>query len=72
MSSHKYQLVIWWSADDDVFVAEAPELPGCMAHGSTMSDAVKNVQDAMDLWLDVAREMGRAVPEPRGRTPMSA
>jgi predicted RNase H-like HicB family nuclease len=72
MPSHKYQLVIWWSADDGLFVAEVPELPGCMAHGDTMSAAVTNAQDAMDLWLDVAREMGRPIPEPRGRTAVSA
>ncbi|MCL4485642.1 MAG: type II toxin-antitoxin system HicB family antitoxin [Nitrospirae bacterium] len=69
---HKYGIIIYWSTPDQVFVAEIPELPGCMAHGSTSEEALKNVQDAMSLWLSVAEEKGRAIPEPKGRKLMYA
>ena len=63
----KYEIVIYWSTEDGVFVAEVPELPGCMAHGDSQEAALKNVNDAMALWIDTAREEGRAVPPPSGR-----
>ena len=69
---HKYGIIIYWSNPDLVFVAEVPELPGCMAHGSTSEEALKNVHDAMSLWLSVAEEKGRAIPEPKGRRLMFA
>ncbi|MGO9482323.1 MAG: type II toxin-antitoxin system HicB family antitoxin [Candidatus Kryptoniota bacterium] len=64
---HKYELVLYWSADDESFVVEVPELPGCMADGKTYSEAVKNVQIAIDEWIDTAKELGRDVPNPRGK-----
>lgn len=67
MEVFRYELVIFWAEEDGVFVAEVPELPGCMAHGATPSDAAQNAQRAIELWIDVARESGRPVPEPRGR-----
>jgi predicted RNase H-like HicB family nuclease len=70
--SHKYQLVIWWSTEDDAFIAEVPELPGCMAHGHTVGAAVQSVESAIDLWIDCAREDGLPIPEPRGRMPVPA
>jgi predicted RNase H-like HicB family nuclease len=60
-----YTVTIWWSEDDRVFVAEAPELPGCMAHGSTQDEALKNVHAAIDLWIDVATRAGDPVPQPK-------
>ncbi len=63
----KYEIVIYWSTEDGVFVAEAPELPGCMAHGDSQETALKNSNDAMALWIDTAREEGRAIPPPSGR-----
>ena len=63
----RYEIILYWSAEDAVFIAEVPELPGCMAHGDTQEDALTNVKEAMRLWVDVAREFGDAVPEPRGR-----
>ena len=57
----------YWSAEDSAFIAEVPELPGCMAHGDTQEDALANVKEAMRLWLDTAREFGDPIPEPRGR-----
>jgi len=64
---HKYELIVYWSAEDDVFVVEVPELPGCMAHGATPGEAVANAQDAIALWIEVAREDGRPIPTPKGR-----
>ena len=56
---------MYWSNEDDAFVAEVPELPGCMAHGSTQLDALKSINEAMKLWIDVAREHGDRIPEPK-------
>jgi predicted RNase H-like HicB family nuclease len=67
MDAHKYELIVWWSADDAVFVVDVPELPGCMAHGPTPAEAVANAQDAIALWIEAARDDGRPVPIPRGR-----
>ena len=61
-----YEIIIYWSAEDDAFVAEVPELPGCMAHGATQEEALGNAKDAARLWLDTAKEFGDSVPEPRG------
>jgi predicted RNase H-like HicB family nuclease len=68
----KYEIIIYWSNEDQVFVAEAPELPGCMAHGDTQELALKSIMDAIQLWIDTAREFGDTVPEPRGRRLMYA
>jgi predicted RNase H-like HicB family nuclease len=65
--SHKYELIVFWSREDDAFVVDVPELPGCMAHGATAAEAVANAQDAIDLWIETARGSQRAVPEPKGR-----
>jgi predicted RNase H-like HicB family nuclease len=65
--AHKYELVVSWSDEDSVFVVDVPELAGCTAHGNTPTEAVANAQEAIALWLDVARESGCPVPEPRGR-----
>lgn len=64
---HRYEIVIRWSDEDETFVAEAPELPGCMAHGDSPATALERCQEAIDLWLDTARELGRPIPEPKGR-----
>ena len=57
---------VHWSAEDSVFVAEVPELPGCMAHGNSKTAALANVQEAVQLWIETAREFGDPVPEPWG------
>lgn len=62
----RYEIILYWSEEDAVFVAEVPELPGCMAHGDSQEAALSNVKEAMSLWLEVARERGRPVPEPKG------
>ena len=64
---HKYETIIYWSDEDQSFIADVPELPGCMAHGASPGEALANVQEAMQLWLDTAREFGDPIPEPKGR-----
>ncbi len=63
---HKYEIIIYWSDDDDVFIAEVPELPGCMAHGDTHEAALREANVAIALWLDTAAEFGDPIPEPAG------
>ena len=63
----KYEVILFWSDEDEAFVAEVPELPGCMADGVTYQDALKNVEIIIREWLETARELGRPIPEPRGR-----
>lgn len=63
----KYEIIIYWSGDDQAFVAEAPELPGCMADGASYQEAVAAIEVAIDGWIETARQIGRTVPEPRGR-----
>ena len=63
----KYEISIWWSDEDDAFIAEVPELPGCNAHGPTYADAAREVEVAMSLWLDMAAEFGWEIPEPQRR-----
>ena len=63
----KYEIIIYWSKDDEAYVAEVPELPGCMADGSSYQEALDNAEVVIAEWIETARETGRAVPEPRGR-----
>ncbi len=72
LSMQTYEIIIYWSKEDGVFIAEVPELPGCMAHGDTQEEALSNVKEAMRLWVDTAREFGDPVPEPKGRRLMLA
>ena len=64
---HKYEMTIYWSDEDQVFIAEVPELSGCMAHGATPEAALSNGHEAIELWLDTAREFGDPIPQPKGR-----
>lgn len=68
----KYEIIIFWSDEDQVYIADIPELPGCMAHGDSHESALANAKDAMALWLETAREFGDAVPEPKGHRLMFA
>lgn len=68
----KYEIIIYWSNEDQAFIAEVPELPGCMAHGETQEAALQNVKEAMQLWIDTALEVGDPVPEPKGERLMLA
>lgn len=65
--SIKYELIIYWSEEDRSFVVEVPELPGCMADGETYEQAVANAQQVIGEWLETARELGRQIPQPKGR-----
>ncbi len=69
---HKYEIILHWSDQDQVFVAEVPELPGCMAHGDPQEAALANAQEATQLWIDTAIEFGDPVPKPKGRRLMLA
>lgn len=69
---HKYEIILFWSVDDEAFVAEVPELSGCAAHGASPAEALASAQEAMSLWIDTATEFGDPVPEPKGRRLMLA
>ncbi|MBS4029149.1 MAG: type II toxin-antitoxin system HicB family antitoxin [Ignavibacteriales bacterium] len=63
----KYEIIMYWSNEDSAFIAEVPELPGCMAHGKTQEQALANAKDAIELWLETAKEFGNEIPQPKGR-----
>lgn len=63
---NKYEIIIYWSDEDQVYIAEVPELAGCMAHGASQDAALANAQDAIALWLDTAKEHGDPIPAPKG------
>ncbi len=65
-SKWRYEVIIYWSDEDEAYIAEVPELPGCAADGATYKQAVANVEVVIGEWIETARELGRAIPEPRG------
>lgn len=67
MSDHRYEIVIYWSEPDQAFVAEVPELAGCMADGPTYRAALAHAEAVIDEWIATANELGREIPKPRGR-----
>ena len=69
---NRYEIIIYWSNEDNVFIAEVPELPGCMAHGNSYEEALLNAKEAIDLWIDTAIEFGDPVPVPKGQRLMLA
>lgn len=64
---HRYEVIIYWSEEDNAYIAEVPELPGCMADGATYEKALKNVEVIIDEWIETAKNMGREIPVPKGR-----
>ena len=64
---YRYEVIIYWSEEDQAFLAEVPELPGCMADGATYADAVSNVEVVIGEWIETAQRLGRPIPEPKGR-----
>ena len=64
---YRYEVIIYWSDDDNAFLAEVPELPGCMADGATYAEALANVETVIWEWIQTAEELGRQVPAPKGR-----
>ena len=65
--SSNYEIIIYWSEEDGAFIAEVPELPGCMADGRTYQEAVTKVEVVVEEWIQTAKELGRPIPQPRGR-----
>jgi len=63
----RYEIIIYWSEEDEALIAEVPELPGCMADGKTYQEAIANAEVVMQEWIETAKELGRTVPEPKGR-----
>ncbi|MEW6355038.1 MAG: type II toxin-antitoxin system HicB family antitoxin [Planctomycetota bacterium] len=64
---NKYEIIIFWSKEDNAFVAEVPELPGCMADGKTYQEALANAEQIIQEWIETAKELGRPIPKPKGR-----
>jgi predicted RNase H-like HicB family nuclease len=63
----RYEIIIYWSTEDQSFIAEVPELPGCMSDGETYQEALKNTEIVIGEWIETARELERPIPEPKGR-----
>ncbi len=63
----RYEVIIYWSDEDDAFIAEVPELPGCAADGQTYSEAITNAEVVIQEWIETAKELNRPIPEPKGR-----
>ena len=63
----KYEIIIFWSDEDEAYVADVPELQGCMAHGDTYESALANIKSAMKLWIETANEFNDPIPQPKGR-----
>ena len=63
----KYEIILYWSEDDEAFIAEAPELSGCMADGKTQREALENIEIIMLEWIETAKDVGRIIPKPQGR-----
>jgi len=64
---NRYEIIIYWSDEDGAFIAEVPELPGCMADGQTYKEALANVETVIQEWIETAKEEGRKIPKPKGR-----
>jgi len=64
---YKYELIIYWSKDDNSYVVDVPELPGCLADGETYEEAISNAQVVISEWIETAKKLKREIPQPRGR-----
>ena len=64
---NKYEMIIYWSKEDDCFIVDVPELPGCMADGKTYQESVTNAEIVIQEWIDTAKSAGRPIPEPKGK-----
>lgn len=71
-TEYRYEIILYWSEDDDAYIAEVPELPGCAADGASYTEAIRNAEVVIDEWVETAIEVGRPVPEPKGRRLMLA
>lgn len=66
-SKYRYEIILYWSAEDEAYIAEVPELPGCAADGATYQEALENAEVIIGEWIETAQELGRPIPEPKGR-----
>jgi len=64
---NKYEIILYWSTEDDAVIAEVPELAGCMADGASYAEALINIETVIDQWLQTAKELGRQIPMPKGK-----
>ena len=64
---YKYEVIVWWSEKDQYYIVEVPELPGCMSDGETYEEALRNIQLIISEWIETAKELGREIPEPKGK-----
>jgi len=64
---YKYEIIVYWSEEDKAYIAEIPELPGCMADGATYEEALRNVQTVISEWIETAKGLGREIPTPKGK-----
>jgi predicted RNase H-like HicB family nuclease len=62
-----YEVIVYWSEEDETYIAEVPELPGCMADGTTYEEAIRNAQIIINEWIETARELNREIPKPKGK-----
>ena len=67
MQMIRYEMIVYWSEEDNAYIVEVPELPGCMADGQTYQEAIANAEAVIQEWLQTAQELGRLIPAPRGR-----
>ena len=64
---YKYEIIIYWSQEDEAYIAEVPELPGCMADGESYKEVLENITEVIKEWIETAKKLGRKIPEPKGR-----
>ena len=64
---YKYEIIIYWDKEDKIYIAEVPELAGCLAHGNTYDEALHNAKEAIELWIKTAKDFGDPIPEPKGQ-----
>jgi predicted RNase H-like HicB family nuclease len=64
---YKYEVIVYWSTEDNSYISEVPELPGCMANGDSYTEALRNVEIVISEWIETAKMLGRDIPQPRGR-----
>ena len=65
--AENHEIILFWSDDDDAFIADVPELPGCTAHGNDREAALRNIKDAMQFWIETAQELGRPIPQAKAK-----